>query len=211
MTVEQTVIVAVVTALLTIIAQPIINYTKKWLDVEADKEKFQREYSFEQLKELYSFLYAIIAQSEYLRYFLNLTAEFDKVPFLEIRRRKVTQSLQFATMTMQSDEFEIEDAITEFKKEKIAELVLEKRKFALQELIKLASAYRFVHDHYQNETLEEERLEKFKKEELLLIAKIVKHIVKEYNRMLKDCHLSYNEKELETGIMNMDILKSQRP
>ncbi|MFE4201109.1 hypothetical protein [Aneurinibacillus aneurinilyticus] len=211
MTLEQTIIVAITTAVLTLIFQPIINYTKKWLDVEEDKEKFQREYSFEQLKELYSFLYAIIAQSEYVRYFFNYADEFDKLPFIEIKNKSFKQSIDLATGKVETKEFSAEDVITEFKKEKIAELVLEKRQFALQDLLKLATAYRFVHEYYTKEDIEKELLNKFQNEELLLIAKIVKHVVKEYNRMLHDCHLKFEQQELDTGMMNMEIVKSQRP
>src|SRR5699024_2593641 len=64
------------------------------------------------------------------------------------------------------------DEITEMQKEKLDNMDNDKGIFASQDLLKLAVAYRYVHVHYTDETLNAVELEKFQEQELDLINRM---------------------------------------
>ncbi|MBE9917447.1 hypothetical protein G8C92_25880 [Paenibacillus donghaensis] len=199
---KEALTIAFTTAVLSFIATLLANKFKNWFDWIDNTNKFIRDHSYSQLKELYFELYARVAQSEYLRYHLNIKKDRDEVPFIEIHRQRLTLSMD---PSVASETIDIKDPVTEFNKYSIAELIINKGALASQELLKLAVAYRFVHQYYTDHTIEKNRLEKFQTEELELIKKIVKCIVSETNQCLKDCSMKYSKKELKQGTMNNDI------
>ncbi|WP_442601801.1 hypothetical protein [Paenibacillus sp. KN14-4R] len=199
MTFKEALMIAITTAVLSFIATLFANKFKNWFDWIDNTNKFVRDHSYSQLKELYFELYARVAQSEYLRYHLSINKDHNEVPFIEIHRQKLTISMD---PSVASETINIKDPVTEFNKYSIAELIINKGAFASQELLKLAVAYRFVHQYYTDQTIEKNRLDKFQTEELELIKKIVKCIVSETNQCLKNCSMKYSKKELKQGVMN---------
>lgn len=166
-----------------------------------DEQKFLKERSYNQYCELYSKLYTIIVQSEYLRYFNQFDDNFDNLPFLETSREKIKTNIDLKTMSVKQTREEINDAVTNFNKISIVDMVIDKGHLASERLIKLAVAYRYVHKFYTDETMDPEQLEKFQKEELLMIAEIVKTVIYETNKFKKICSLDYNENEIKDRTM----------
>lgn len=166
-----------------------------------DEQKFLKERSYKQYCELYSKLYAVIVQSEYLRYFNGFNDSFDKLPFLEACREKVNTDIDLNTMTVKETKEEIHDAITDFNKINIVDMIIDKGYLASEKLIKLAVAYRYVHRFYTDETLKPELLERFQKEEIVMIAEIVKTVISQTNEFKKICNLDYNEDEIKDKTM----------
>lgn len=207
MTFLQTVQVTVITATLTLSINSIFHYLKNKLDWLTDTKKFKREYSYDQLRNLYLKLYAIICQSEYLRFFYDIKGSHDTIPFIEIEKRNEIKkktldfgNIDFNNFTFNTTEYEVSDAITEFNKKKICEEIIQKSEFASQVLLKLAVAYRFVQDYYTDDTLEDkESLEKFQDQELVIICKMIKTIIVETNKKLKQCNMEYSNDEIKTG------------
>lgn len=176
----------------------------KDFETTIDEMKFFKERCFKQYCELYSRLYAVVVQSEYVRYFLDIQQEFNEVPFLEIHRREVNTTINLVDTSLEKNDQYIIDAVTDFNKLSIANLIIEKGELASEKLLKLAIAYRYVHNYYTNDNLPVKISEKSKDEELILIAKIVKTIVREANELKKNVNLEYNTNELDSGIMNWD-------
>lgn len=85
---KQTIQVTILTLVLTLAINSIFHYLKSKLDWFVDTKKFKREHSYSQLKNLYLGLYAIICQSEYLRFFYDIKESHAEVPFLEMSKRK---------------------------------------------------------------------------------------------------------------------------
>lgn len=165
-----------------------------------DKKELKRKHNFDQLKELYLEIYGIIVQSEYLRYFIrNYSSQEDlsihEYPFLEIVHTNNGQ--------------EIQNPITEFNKSEILKSILNNKKFASQNLLKLAVAYRYVHHHYQQNLIDKTLLHNYQEEELRLIGKIVVTIIKETNQMLDECNMEFNGKELSYGVMDLNIIEDR--
>lgn len=70
----------------------IIKRKFSWFD---ESKKFKRDYYYSQLEEVYLQLYAIIVQSEYLRYFHKIEEDIDKVPFIEIQSKNYQTKISF--------------------------------------------------------------------------------------------------------------------
>lgn len=197
---EEMLQIAVISAILTSLLTFIGFWVKSKMDLGIDNRKFERESAFEKLKELYLGLYAIVAQSEYVRYFYGIEVGRERVPFLEVSKTKKKVVTDLFTGQLLSEKIEeTKDVVTDFNKINIANAIIEKGQYASQELLKKAVAYRFVHEHYQNDSII--NVSKFQENELLLIGQIVELIVKETNKNLKKCKLEYNKKELKSGIM----------
>lgn len=201
LTTNQVFIVTCLTVALTFIANICFHFFKNKLDWFDATKKFKREYCYMQLKELYLDLYAVIAQSEYIRDFLSIQGEFDDIPFIEIEKKKITQKISFSNATVEGKEYKIKDAITEFNKIGIASKIIEKSQYSSQALLKDAVAYRFLHQHYRDNTIDKSLLNKFQEDELNLLKRIVKGIVKECNEKLKMCGMEYDKQELENGLI----------
>ena len=204
MTFKETLMIALTTAILTFVATLLSSKFKNWFDWVDNTNKFIRDHSYNQLKELYLELYARVAQSEYLRYYLKIDKGHDEIPFIEIFRQKHTFSMD---PSVKEETIQIKDAVTEFNKLSIAELIIKKGAYASQELLKLAVAYRFIHPYYADQTMDKNRLNDYQTEELKLIKKIVKVIVQETNKNLRISSMKYNKNELKTGLMDNKIYK----
>ena len=201
MTFKEAVELALFTAAFTFLANLIFSKIKISFNLFEQKRNLKREYSFSMLTNLYLELYAIIAQSEYVRYFHSIDGNFDDVPFLELSQKKITTKINFSngSTEIKTNEFSVKDAITEFSKENIAKTIFENKKYASQTLLKLAVAYRYINKHYLDKTLQADLLERFQVEELITIRKMVVLIVKETNELLKICGMDYNSSEMESG------------
>ncbi len=186
-------VIAAVVSFLTAVINPRLANWK-------DKKEFKRKHNYEQLKELYLELYSIVVQSEYLRYFIkNYSSKedlpFNDFPFLEIVHTK--------------NGIPIKNPISEYNKSKIQSLILENQRFASQDLLKLAVAYRYVHHHYERNNTDEKMLSNYQDEELRLIAKIVITIIKETNQFLEECNMNFNGKEISYGIMDLSVIENK--
>lgn len=170
------------------------------------KLEFKYRFAEEQLVNLYSNLYSIVSQSEYFRYFLehydNLKLSFNTTPFLEINQSIHNLKIDLSTGKILVDEIiRKENEITKANKMNIANEIIENSKYANKRLLKLAVAYRYVHDCYSdgtNENLKEKY--KYDIEEVKLIGAIITIIIKEYNRLACELDLDYSKYELEHGM-----------
>ncbi|MCU5682776.1 hypothetical protein OCF64_12995 [Bacillus wiedmannii] len=199
------------TIILTFITNMIFKYLQNKFDFMVETKKFKRDYNFEQLKELYLELYAIIAQSEFLRYFHELQSQrtMKDIPFLETKRTKVKQKTNlFTGEILEVNEEIIETSISKFNKMGLVNSIINNKKYASQKLIKLAVAYRYCHEFYEKG--DSINSEKFKEEELRLIYDIVLTIVSETNTKLKFCKMDYIKTEMNTGIMQSDVFNPQK-
>ncbi|MDU7725172.1 hypothetical protein [Clostridium perfringens] len=200
--------------------EDIKEITKKTEEVKQDfNEKFGEfskkldfKYRFyeEQMINLYSNLYAMVAQSEYLRYFVKvyrkLDIPFDKAPFLEVKQTTQHKKINIRTNEVLLDEIiKKENEVTKVKKIEIANEIIKNSKYANNRLLKLAVAYRYANQNYSNgnkDHLEEKR--KYDLEEIKLIGAIIKLIIKEYNFLARELGLSYSKYELKNGIFEQD-------
>ncbi|MDQ0882883.1 hypothetical protein [Peribacillus sp. V2I11] len=211
---EQLIYMAIITALatgiITFFANVLFHYLKNKLDWFGSVKTFKRDYSFEQLKELYIPSYAIVAQSEFLRRFEHFDDKpYDEFPFIEVAKTKTKTVLGLVGGQIKRETINFSDVITEFNKEQLSNMIIDKGIFASQELLKLAVAYRYVHKFYTDETIESEKLENFQIQEVDLINRIVRLIVRETNEKLKQCSLHYSENEIELSTMLVDYAKTE--
>lgn len=205
LTFEQMIYLAVITAVITAILNIVFHTLKNKFDWSKETKEFKRNYYFDQLKELYVPLYAIVAQSEFLRRFMGFDDKpFEEYPFIEVKKTKTQVVANLEEGVIRKEEVDFSDAITEFNKEKLVDMIINKGIFASQELLKLAVAYRYVHPYYIDETMDNELLNKYQAQELDLINRIVKLIVKETNEKLKECSMPYNDDEIDLSTMIVD-------
>lgn len=197
---------ALLTAAITLIFNIVFSVIKVRLGLFEERSKLKREHNYQQLTRLYLGLYAIVAQSEYIRYFFNVTGDFNNLPFLEIETRKIDINLSANNSTTIVKKFEVKNGITEYNKKGIQSLILDNAQYASAKMLKLAVAYRYLNSHYTDETLEPSIREKFQTEELITICRIVKLIVEETNQYLKNCNMDYELEELESGILKNGII-----
>ena len=159
------------------------------------KLDFKYRFYEEQMINLYSNLYAMIAQSEYLRYFIreyrNKNVSFDEAPFWEVKKGKQHQKT--------------EDDVTRVRKIEIANEIIKNSKYAENRLLKLAVAYRYINKNYSNgDTSHLEEKRKYDIEEIKLLGAMLKLIIKKYNFLARELGLSYSEYELKNGIFKED-------
>jgi hypothetical protein len=199
------ILLAFLTALATGIFNIIFHSLKNNFDWSKETKDFKRKYYYDQLKELYIPLYAIVAQSEFLRRFMGFDDRpYDEMPFIEVKKTKKKAVIDIQAGVIRGEEVSFSDSITEFNKEKLANLIIDKGVFASQELLKLAVAYRYIHQHYTDETIVKTQLEQYQVQELDLINRMVRLIVKETNEKLKECNMPYNNDEIDLSTMLVD-------
>jgi hypothetical protein len=202
LTYDQVLQIAIYTAVFTAILTLFAHWFKNKFDFWVDSKKFKREIANTRLSELYLHLYAVIAQSEYVRKFHNVNGTHKEIPFLEISKTKKNIKKDFFSEKVIESTEEIKvDAITAFNKMKLFNQIIEKGQFSSQKLLKLAVSYRYVYEHYLDDTIS--NVDRFRDEELILIWEIVSNSVKETNEYLKLCAMEYNKIEKKTGIMQM--------
>ncbi len=179
---------------------------KEELELFTSDIHFKYDYYYKQYCELYSKIYGIIIQSEYLRYFLLLSEKkdisFEYAPFVEVSKtRKTNTKINLTNReTVQTSE-EVSTQISEFNKMNLCQTIIDKSEFSTPKLLKLAVSYRFANTyysgnsegkHYSNEASAND-------EEFRLIRELVCCVVTEYNFLRKELKMGYDENELETG------------
>ena len=181
---------------------------KESFEIFSSDVEFKYDFYFKQYSILYSHLYSIVTQSEYLRYFSKISEKkdypFEDFPFLELTNKKTITKFSFksdAKIESSSKTEIINTPLTEFNKKNLCNYILENAAYADQSLLKLAVEYRFAYEHYGNDKESSNVNDTANDEELRLIREIVCHIVKEYNFLRKELNMSYDENELNTGIM----------
>ncbi|RJS53573.1 hypothetical protein CJ480_17930 [Bacillus subtilis] len=196
---------AIFTICLTFLTNIGFKFLQNKFDFMVDTRKFKRDYCYNQLSNLYLELYAVIAQSEYLRALYNLKREFsyEEVPFIEKRIHRKVQRINDETGNLEEVTEEIKTPISEFNKQKLIDLIMENKKFASPALIKITVAYRYSHQYYLRDDLLNS--DKFKSEELKLLHKLTRLIIKETNEKLKYCKMEFVTTELENGYMESDV------
>lgn len=187
------------------------EFRQEFEDYSKDRS-FKYQYHYNQFRELYTNLYCIIAQSEYLRYFFNRYKNselgFDDIPFIELQKAKYTVSSKKEgdKITILNKKYTTTDVVTEFNKKELFTIIIDKGEFASQRLLKLAIAYRFVHQHYAGTDETSDIVEEANNEEFVLIKEMIQCIISEYNYLRKELKLDYVETELTTGIFeNINI------
>lgn len=208
-TFEQTITIAIITAVFTLVANTLLQTFIKHLDENFESKKFKRNRAMERLDNLYFELYNGVIQSEYFRHFLKKTNnmkdyDFYNYPFFEIGRELRTEKYSLDGDSVVSIT-ELVDDITEEKKIYLAVLITKNPKYASDNLLKIAKAYRFVHSNYLKKLEDKVLLELFQEEEIRLLRLMVSTIIKERNELTDLCGLSYNGREWNYGKFDSSI------
>ena len=172
---------------------------------------FKYDFYYKQYTDLYSKLYSIICQSEYMRRFFKLLNGLDltveEVPFVEISKRKTRDTIHIGqNPSYQHTEEKITDDITKFCKKEMCDFIIQNGELATQDLLKLTVAYRFAYDHYSGNVANGEAREVADSEEFILIREMVKSIIQEYNFLRKELKMPYIPSELDTGVFENIVL-----
>ncbi|KAF5047957.1 hypothetical protein [Acetobacterium wieringae] len=172
--------------------------------------RFKYDFYHKQYSELYSKIYAIVIQSEYVRRFIQITKgqehSFEEIPFFEVTpTQRVNQQLKLEVgkpVAFSQSSEEIETPISQFNKRQLCDYIIENGEYATQELLKIAVSYRFAYSHYEGnpEVKNSSCADAANDEEFRLIRDMVCCIVKEYNYFRKELKMNYNHSELESGI-----------
>ena len=105
---------------------------KEGFELFSSDVRFKYDFYFKQYSELYSKLYGIIMQSEYVRHFKKINdgqeVSFDEVPFLEVSpTHRVTKSVHWSsenpTAVTQKEE-RIDTPISNFNKRHLCEYII---------------------------------------------------------------------------------------
>ena len=163
---------------------------------------FKYDFYSKQLTELYSYLYSIIVQSEYLRTYLSafkgLSISFDDNPFLQVspihETTTITELNKGERPKVTRQTADIQTPLSKFNFDELVAFVIQHGEIAEQELLKYSISYRFIStlpEYSQREDLGEEGSR-------LQIA-IIKSIVKTYNKLRKELNMPYEKDELDSG------------
>lgn len=174
---------------------------KEGFELFSSDVRFKYDFYFKQYSELYSKLYGIIMQSEYVRHFKKINdgqeVSFDEVPFLEVSpTHRVTKSVHWSsenpTAVTQKEE-RIDTPISNFNKRHLCEYIIENAEYATQKLLKIAVSYRFASYYYAGnpEVKNSSCQETANDEEFRLIREMVCCIVSEYNFFRKELKMAY--------------------
>lgn len=183
---------------------------KESFELFSSDVQFKYDFYYRQYSELYSKLYAIIVQSEYVRHFIFITDgqenSFDETPFIEIGpTQRVTKQFKFELGkqgTVSQNTEEIETPISQFNKKQLCDYIISNGEYATQKLLKIAVAYRFAYCFYEGnpEAKNSSCSGTANDEEFRLIREMVCCIVTEYNYFRKELKMDYDKAELDTGI-----------
>lgn len=183
---------------------------KEGFELFSSDVHFKYDFYFRQYSELYSKLYSIVIQSEYVRHFIELNngkvISFDEAPFVEVSpTKKVTQAAKFGEgqpVQFEQKEEIIDTPISDFNKKELCEYIIDHAEYATQKLLKIAVSYRFAYSYYSgNPNVKNASCQDTANhEEFRLIREMVCCIVSEYNYFRKELKMDYNENELNTGI-----------
>ena len=167
--------------------------------------QFKYDFYFKQYANLYSKIYGIVMQSEYVRHFLKISSEeywpFEEVPFIElspIQRSHISIKTESGKSYQIERELEsIRTSLSEFNRQQLCDYIIENAEYASQKLLKIAVSYRVA---YQLSDGNMNCDEVAKDEELRLIYEMVCCIVFEYNNLRKELNMEYNESEISTHL-----------
>lgn len=166
---------------------------------------FRNDYAFKRYSLLYTELYAIVIQSEYIRFFYRKNGQefdFERFPFIESKSTEVKRVVELFTGKVISEELiTIINDVTSANKKALYEFIINNGQYASPKLLKLAVSYRYTYGNYSGtKKMDDEKLtEAFDSAEYTLLADLIETIVREYNEMRKSVKLSYSESELQTG------------
>jgi len=164
------------------------------LAVFTNELSFTNDYSFNRYSILYTKIYGIIVQSEYLNWKYHLEKGGDGYP-------PHFNEMYFVNDTDTHDDEE--SAIMSFNKKELCQFIIENGEYASPELLKLSIAYRYVKKILEKTDREKYELYPSHEEsEQRLIREIVKTVIIEYNELRKKVNLSFNEQELKTGVFD---------
>jgi hypothetical protein len=186
---------------------------REGFEMFASDVHFKYDFYYKQYSELYCNLYAIVTQSEYVRYFVLLDCNdeekrnfsYENAPFIEVSpRHKATTSINIEEGKPVKYSKKTEDIITpvsQFNKKQLCDYIIENGALASQKLLKLAVSYRFAYEHYSGnpEVKNSSCAETANDEELRLIREMTMCIVSEYNTLRKELKMDYDKDELATG------------
>jgi hypothetical protein len=166
---------------------------------------FRNDFAFQRYSLLYTELYAIVIQSEYIRFFYQKNGQefdFEQFPFLESGSSQIKRVNDLFTGELISEEVtNIINDVTSANKKALYEFIIKNGQYASPMLLKLAVSYRYTYGNYSGtKNLDDRKLrDAFDSAEIALLADLIKTIVREYNEMRKTVNLSYSESELQSG------------
>ncbi|MGE7601292.1 hypothetical protein ACQKL5_02190 [Peribacillus sp. NPDC097675] len=165
---------------------------------------FRNDYAFKRYSLLYTEIYSIVIQSEYIRFFYMKNGqnfEFEQFPFLEIEASQIKRVTELTGRLISEEVTKIINDVTSANKKALYEFIIINGQYASPRLLKLAVSYRYTYGNYSGtKNVEDSKLrDAFDSAEIALLADLIQTIVIEYNEMRKTVNLSYNESELQTG------------
>ena len=182
---------------------------KEGFEVFSSDVHFKYDFYFKQYSELYSKLYGIVMQSEYVRRFAEMQDgkkyPFDEAPFVQVSKTEKSKmpimiDRNGAKFAARETEY-IPTPVSDYNKKYLCDCIIEKAEYATQDLLKLAVSYRFVDCYFGNpEEIHPEAEELAREQEVHLIKEIVQCVVRDYNFLRKELKIKYNEEELQSGI-----------
>ncbi|MGG0847890.1 hypothetical protein [Peribacillus simplex] len=173
---------------------------------------FRNDYAFKRYSLLYTELYAIIIQSEYIRFFQRKNGKefhFEQFPFLESVSTQTKINIDLTGIVRSQEVKNIINDVTSANKKALYELIIKNGQYASPKILLLAVSYRYTYGNYSgNKKLDDEKLsDAFDSSEVALLADLIETIIKEYNEMRKTVNLSYSESELLTGRLEHTYFK----
>lgn len=189
---------------------------KESFELFSSDVQFKYDFYFKQYANLYSNLYCIVMQSEYVRHFIKINdgkdITFEDAPFIELSpTQRVSQEIKSHAgepPKFSSKTESIQTALSDFNKKQLCDYIIGNAEYASQKLIKVAVAYRFAYNYYSgNSNVKNASCqETADNEEFRLIREMVCCIVSDYNSLRKELKMEYNESELSTGIPSLNII-----
>lgn len=194
MSASNSLMVAVISIIVTLFANIVIQRLRSRFEWFHASGIFQREHAYNQLQELYLEAYGIVSQSEFLKYYYGLHHSFSfmDLPFVEVQDKLTLQqcpvdnSIDFSSMAMVT-------------------CIMNNKQYASPKLLKLAVAYRFCEEQIQK-VKKEEKIE-YQKEQGQIMYELVRTVIQETNGKLKQCGMEFLETERSTGQMDYSIYK----
>ncbi|MEK4628095.1 hypothetical protein MKZ17_07800 [Solibacillus sp. FSL R7-0682] len=212
MSFEQTLTIAIITAVISLLINSLLQILKKQSDNSINTKSFKRELANKKLEGLYLELYKLIIQSEYVRFF---TRKYEKTnldpidyPFLSIGMSQ--KKIKIDSNGFKEEIEEIDNPITQVKMKLIIDKINDNPSYASTELLKLSIAYRYVHHYFVKDNLIKEEKDKFDEEELRLSRMIVMLIIQETNKLLEESEYFVDGKEVSKGLFNHSIFERDR-
>lgn len=182
---------------------------KEGFEVFSSDVHFKYEFYFKQYSELYSTLYGIVMQSEYVRKFVEMQSgekhPFEEAPFVQVSKTEKTKmQLNLTKGRIKPARVEtqhIATPVSDYNKKYLCDCIIEKAEYATQDLLKLAVSYRFVDCYFGNpEEIYPEVEVLAREQEVHLIKEIVQCVVRDYNFLRKELKIDYSDEELQSGI-----------